>query len=180
MADIKALTFDNKVARLIVTEELERAKQLIINHIRANGQNASGRTIKSLHVEATEDEGVLYGHKPFGVLETGRRAGKIPYAFRSIIYQWMQDKGVHGTPIPYKGQGDHRWTPQERGDLKMAGAIAHPIKTQGSRLHRLGGRDDIYSNVVPQTLERVRQRLISLISTEISHIITADQREAKK
>lgn len=177
---MKMIHFDHQAARLIVTEELERARQLIINHIRANGQNASGRTIKSLHVEATEEEGVLYGHKPFGVLETGRKAGKIPYSFRSIILQWMKDKGLHGTPIPYKGQGDHKWTPQERGDLKMAGSIAWTIKTRGSRLHRMGGRDDVYSNVVPETLERVRHRLISLISTEVSHIITADKRESLK
>ena len=99
---MKMIHFDHQAARIIVTEELQRARQLIINHIRANGQNASGRTIKSLHVEATEEEGVLWGHKPFGVLETGRKAGKIPYSFRSIIFQWMQDKGVHGIPIPYK------------------------------------------------------------------------------
>lgn len=173
---MKMIHFDHQAARIIVTEELQRARQLIINHIRANGQNASGRTIKSLHVEATEEEGVLWGHKPFGVLETGRKAGKIPYSFRSIIYQWMQDKGVHGTPIPYKGDGDHKWTPQERGDLKMAGAIAWTIKTRGSRLHRLGGRADVYSNVVPQTLERVRSRLIRLINTQFEHIITADKR----
>ena len=173
---MRAIQFDNKAARLIVTEELERAKQLIINHIRINGQNASGKTIKSLHVEANEDEGVLYGHKPFGILETGRKAGKIPYSFRSIIYQWMQDKGVHGIPIPYKGQGDHKWTPQERGDLRMAGAIAYTIQHRGSRLHRQGGRADVYSNVVPQTLERVRSRLIRLINTQFEHIITADKR----
>lgn len=173
---MKMIQFDHKAARMIVTEELERARQMIINHIRANGQNASGRTIKSLHVEATEEEGTLWGHKPFGVLETGRKAGKIPYSFRSIIWQWMKDKGLHGTPIPYKGQGDHRWTPQERGDIKMAGAIAWTIKTKGSHLHRKGGRDDVYSNVVPQTLERVRARLISLINTQYEHIITADKR----
>lgn len=177
---MKMIHFDHQAARLIVTEELERARQLIINHIRANGQNASGRTIKSLHVEATEEEGVLWGHKPFGVLETGRKAGKIPYSFRSIILQWMKDKGLHGTPIPYKGQGDHKWTPQERGDLKMAGAIAYTIAKRGSRLHRMGGRADVYSNVVPQTLERVRSRLIRLINTEFEHIITADKREILK
>lgn len=169
--DIKALNFDNKVARHILTEELEAARKLIIDHIRANGQNASGRTIRSMHVEVTEESGTLYGHKPFGVLETGRRAGKIPYAFRSIIYQWMQDKGLHATSKPYKTEGVHRYTAQERADLSMAAAIAHTIKTKGSALHRKGGRDDVYSNVVPQTVERVRARLISLISMDISHIV---------
>ena len=49
---MKMIHFDHQAARIIVTEELQRARQLIINHIRANGQNASGKTIKSLHVEA--------------------------------------------------------------------------------------------------------------------------------
>lgn len=168
---MKPIQFDNKVARLIVTEELENARQLIINHIRANGQNASGRTIQSLHVEATEDEGVLYGHKPFGILETGRRAGKIPYSFRSIIYKWMMDKGVHATPVPYMTDRPHKYSEQERADRSMASAIAHTIAKKGSALHREGGRNDVYSNVVPQTLERIRTRLITLIKGEVSHIV---------
>lgn len=164
-------SFDNRVPRQIMTEELENARQLIINHIRANGQNASGRTIQSLHVEATEDEGVLYGHKPFGILETGRRAGKIPYSFRSIIYQWMMDKGVHATPVPYMTDRPHKYSEQERADRSMAAAVAHTIAKKGSALHREGGRNDVYSNVVPQTLERIRTRLITLIKGEVSHIV---------
>lgn len=172
----KKIDFDHKAARTILVEELEQARQQIINHIRANGQNASGRTIASLHVEVKEDEGVLFGHKPFGVLETGRRAGRVPQGFASIIYRWMQDKPLHATPVPYKTDRPHKYSPQERADRSMAAAIAHTIKTKGSLLHRKGGRDDVYSNVVPQTLERVRKRLISQISTEISHIILASER----
>ena len=142
---MKMIQFDHQAARLIVTEELERARQLIINHIRANGQN-------------------------------GRKAGRVPQSFRQIILQWMRDKGLHGTPIPYVREGAHKYTPQERGDLSMAGAIAYTIQHRGSRLHRQGGRADVYSNVVPQTLERVRARLISLINTQFEHIITADKR----
>ena len=51
------IQFDPKAASLIMREEVERARQLIINHIRINGQNASGRTIASLKVEQpSEDE----------------------------------------------------------------------------------------------------------------------------
>ena len=160
----KVIQFDPKAATEIVREELERAKEIIIAHIWANGQNASGRTVKSLHVEADgEGGGTLYGHKPFGVLETGRRAGKIPYGFNGIILQWMKDKGLHGRPIPYKTNRPHKYTPEQRGDLSMAGAIAHMIATQGSSLHRSGGRDDVYSNVIPETMARLGNRLISLI-----------------
>lgn len=171
MAGVTDVAFDNRVPRQIMREELERAKQLIINHIRINGQNASGRTIQSLHVETSAEGGVLWGHRPFGVLETGRRAGKIPYGFRSIIYQWMQDKGLHATPMPYKTDRLHKYSEQERADRSMAGAIAYTIAKRGSALHRKGGRDDVYSNVIPQTIERIRSRIISLISMDISHIV---------
>ena len=165
------IVFDPKAASLIMREEAERAKQLIIQHIWANGQNASGRTVKSLHVEQpSEDEVILYGRNFFGTMETGRRAGKIPYGFRGIIRQWMKDKGLHGRPIPYKTKRQHKYTPQERGDMSMAGAIAHTIANKGSKLHRTGGRADVYSNVVPDTMKRLGQRLISLIHQSVGSI----------
>ena len=168
---MKEIEFDAKAASVIMREEAERARQLIIAHIRANGQNASGKTIASLNVQQpSEEETVLFGHRPFGVLETGRRAGKIPYGFRGIIRQWMKDKGLHGTPIPYTTQRPHKYTPQERGDMSMAGAIAHTIATKGSRLHRTGGRADVYSNVVPDTMKRLGQRLIFLIHQSVGSI----------
>ncbi len=165
------IAFDPKAASTIMKEEVERAKQLIINHIRINGENASGRTIASMRVEQpSEDETILWGRSPFGTLETGRKAGKIPYGFRGIIRQWMRDKGLHGTPIPYKTDRPHKYTPQERGDMSMAGAIAHAIAAKGSKLHRTGGRADVYSNVVPDTMKRLQQRLIFLIQRSMDSI----------
>ena len=154
----------------VLKEELEQARQLIISHIRANGQNASGRTIASLHVEVNGDEGTLFGRNYFGVLETGRKAGRIPYKFSSIIRQWMQDKGIHGEPIPYKTDRPHKYTPQERGDRSLASAIAHTIKTKGTKLYRQGGRADVYSNVIPEVIQRVRRRIIGSIQIEVSNI----------
>lgn len=167
---MKMIEFDNLVARQIIEEEFERVKQQIIAHIRANGQNASGRTIKSMHVTTTEDSGTLWGRKAFGTLETGRRGGKVPYGFRGIIYQWMQDKGIHGTPIPYLTDRPHKYTAQERGDMSMAGAIATAIAKRGTSLFRTGGRADVYSNVIPDTMSRLGERLIFLISQSIDTI----------
>ncbi|WP_308272988.1 hypothetical protein [Prevotella sp.] len=82
----------------------------------------------------------------------------------------MKDKGLHGTPIPYKTDRAHKYTPQERGDMSMAGAIAHTIATKGSRLHRTGDRADVYSNVVPDTMKRLGQRLIFLIHQSVGSI----------
>lgn len=165
------IVMNTRAASIIIREEAERAKQLIIHHIIANGQNASGRTVKSLEVEQpSEEEVILWGHKPFGVMETGRKSGKIPYGFRGIILQWMQDKGVHGQPLPYKTNRPHKYTPEQRGDMSMAGAITRSIATKGSKLHRDGGRADVYSNVIPDTMERIRIRLTSLIQTSFSNI----------
>lgn len=157
------LHFDPKAASIIINEELERAKLIIIQHIWRNGQNASGRTVDSLHVVMNPEGGTLYGRNFFGTMETGRRAGKIPYGFSGIILQWMRDKGIHGTPIAYKTNRAHKYTPQERGDLSMASAIARTIARSGTRLYRKGGRADVYSDVIPETMERLGNRLMQLI-----------------
>lgn len=154
----------------ILDEELERAKQLIIAHIRANGQNASGKTIASMHVEVDEGGGTIYGRSPFGTLETGRRGGRVPYNFRSIIRQWMKDKGIKAAPIPYVRAGEHKYTPEERGEMSLAGAIAHRIAKSGTQLYRLGGRDDVYSNVIPEAVKRIKARLLELAAVEASSI----------
>lgn len=164
------LHFDPKAASIIINEELERAKLIIIQHIWKNGQNASGRTVDSLHVVMNPEGGTLYGRNFFGTMETGRRAGKIPYGFSGIILQWMRDKGIHGTPIAYKTKRAHKYTPQERGDLSMASAIANTIAAKGTKLHRDGGRADVYSNVIPETMERLGNRLMQLIHLYVETI----------
>lgn len=168
MAD--KIRYSTSGAGQIVGEELERARQIIINHIRATGQNASGRTVASLHVEHKADGGVLWGRKPFGTLETGRRPGRVPYRFADIIRQWMIDKGVHATPLPYKTNKPHKYTPQERADMSMAHAIARSIAKRGTRLYRTGGRNDVYSNVIPTTLKRIADRFGALIDTQFKTI----------
>lgn len=162
-------------AQAILEEELNNlANRIRANHVNA-GQVASGRTLASIRAYVTLEEGVLYGrllgHSPFGVLETGRRPGNIPGNLPEIIRQWMNDKGVHGTPIPYKTDRPHKYTPQERGDMSMAGAIAHSIAQKGTRLFQQGGRADIYSNEIPQALERIGERLGAYFAASLEDVI---------
>ena len=63
---------------IIIAEELEALKKKIIAQHLGAGQKASGRTAASLRVETTEEEGTLYGRAPFGTLESGRKAGRVP------------------------------------------------------------------------------------------------------
>ena len=143
----------------ILSEELGSLRSTIINNIRATGQWASGRTAASMQVIVSGNTGELLGRKAFGTLETGRRGGRVPMDFQSIIYQWMQDKGVHADPMPYKTSRPHKYTEQERADRTMAYFIARTIRREGTKLYREGGRDDVYSRVIPTIIERINSRL---------------------
>lgn len=169
----------------IVGEELEELKQRIIRNMQAAGAVATGKTIQSLSVETRADGGKLIfrGRMPFAVMETGRRGiksttivgdpryvtknPKVPSNFAQIIYAWMQAKGVHASPMPYKRNGLHKYaSAQERGDYTMASAIAHSIRLYGTRLNREGGRDTIYSQEIPKSVATIRESLLKLMKQE--------------
>lgn len=158
----------------VLTEELSRLAERIKENHRRAGQVASGRTLMSITYEVTEDRGTLFGRFPFGTLETGRKAGKTPMFLSTIIRQWIIDKGIPVQPIPYKRKPSEKWqpkySPEERGLRSMAGAIAHKIRTQGTSLFRQGGRADIYSNEIPDAIERVTQRISKVFSLMVDSI----------
>ncbi len=137
----------------LVASELEALKQRIIENHRNAGQVASGRTIASLKVEITEDGGVLWGRSAFGTLETGRKGGKVPAGFWKIIRQWMDDKGIQ----------------VEKPD-SFAYLVARKIAKEGTQLFRNGGRSDIYSPEVKDTVDRVSDGIGILFGSEVEHI----------
>ena len=156
--------------RQILSEELEVLRKAIIERHLAAGQKASGRTMESLRVETNEDEGTLWGRQAFGVLETGRKDGKVPMGFQAIIRQWMKDKGIKVAPIPYKTNRPHKYTEQERGEMSLSFLIARKIRLEGTRLFRKGGRSDIYSQEVPLAVQRIKKRMLELLNVEIDSI----------
>ena len=146
------LLLRDKVMELM-SSELEALKQKVIENQKNSGQVASGRTIASMKVEVTEDGGVLWGRSPFGTLETGRKPGKVPAGFWKIIRQWMDDKGI-----------------QVQKPDSFAYLVARKIANEGTQLFRNGGRDDIYSPEVKDTVERVSQGIGILFGSEVEHI----------
>lgn len=162
----------------ILQEELEALQATISENMRQAGQVASGRTLASMRVEVEDLHGALRGGlpegAPIGTFETGRKAGRVPAGFRGIIRQWMEDKGIKGQPIPYVRQPSERWQPkydpQERGNQALAGAIAHKIETEGTRLYRAGGRNDIYSPAIQQTITNIQSRIKKEMLAEIQSI----------
>lgn len=154
---VEARIYDEKKAVQAVTDGLEQLKGRIIANMRAAGEVASGRTIRSLQVISDENSAALISAQqmPFSTLETGRKPGRVPYRFSSIIYQWMQDKGIHGT---IRGNAT-----QERADRSMAYAISRTIAQRGTSLFRQGGRSDIYSREIPPAVARITARIAATV-----------------
>ena len=155
-----AVTFDTRKGSDIVAEELVKLKEAIAANMYAEGAVATGNTIRSMKV-ITEEYGarlVTTGRMPFGVLETGRRGGAVPLGFEVIIKQWMEVKGIHSDKVkPYRG--NKYASAQERADWSMAAAISHTIQRSGTRLFRQGGRNNIYSNVIPQAVQAITNKI---------------------
>lgn len=163
----------------VLTEELsllaERIKQ---NHIRA-GQVASGRTLRSITYDVNDNVGTLYGRFPFGTLETGRgptkQKSKTPIRLNEIIYQWVLDKGIYIKPMPYKRKPSERWQPkynsaEERALVSFSNAVARKIHKEGTKLYRDRGRADIYSNEIPDAIERIEKRITAIFETIVQSI----------
>lgn len=149
------LTMDDKRKEIkkILSEELEKLKGRIIeNHIRA-GQRASGRTIKSLHVSVDDNHAILFGRKAFGVLETGRRPGKVPKGFYHIILQWVEDKKI-----------------KVNKPKSFAYLVARKIAREGTELYRYGSTEDIYSSNVEKTIMEIMNRTFGIFMNDITHI----------
>lgn len=163
---------DNIRSTIVVS--LEELRDKIIDNHRNVGQVASGKTINSLLVTPKGNGAELTGRKYFGTLETGRKQGKTPRNFNEIIQQWILDKGIPVTPIPYKRQPSEKWQPkyneQQRGLVSMAGAIAHKIATEGTSLYRNGGRKDIYTGPIDETIKEIRKKLAGIFKTEIQRL----------
>lgn len=155
----------------VLTEELGTLRATIIGNIRATGQWASGKTAASMAVTVSGSMGELVGRKAFGTLETGRKGGRVPMDFAGIIYEWMQAKGIHAQPVPYKTSRPHKYTEQERADRTMAYFISRAIRRDGTRLYREGGRDDVYSRAIPVTVERINSRLSGIYVAAVTEQI---------
>lgn len=133
--------------------------------------NASGRTSASLRVVMTDTGGQIWGRRYFRGVEQGRAGGNVPRNFTSIIRQWILDKGLAPSAIPYKRKPSANWqpkyTPEERGLRQMASAIAHTIEKSGTSLYRSGGRKDIFTNVIEENKESIKKIAKEIITTNI-------------
>ena len=156
-----------------VTELLEDAKQRIQDNLATMGINASGRTSRSFRVERYDGGvrlvmgGTADRTAPLSTLEVGRPGGNVPGGFRvtkagivdvsntfkAILVRWAAEKGI----------ADFGW-----GAATMLG---RRIADRGTNRHR--NHDDVYTSVVMQTAEEVKDGLRSVFTMSIHEKIRA-------
>lgn len=145
-----------KEVQNIIFEELEDLRKRIISNIDSTGRKAFGRTSGSMHTDISENRGILFGRMAFGTLETGRKSGKVPAGFYQIIKQWVIDKG-----ISFDSQSERN---------SFAYLVSRKIAREGTQLYRTGAEADVYTTEVPETIERIKDRVGFLMRLEFESI----------
>ena len=144
----------------ILSEWAENVIIQIQDNLDSTNTTASGRTKESLRYEISDDEFSqtlrIYGRPYFQGVEEGRGAGKVPYKFTDILFQWATDKGI----ITQFGDTESK----QRSAMYMVGQF---IKTHGTRLYREGGRNDIYSVVFEEELPKLEDKVSFFIKDTI-------------
>lgn len=126
----------------IVSNAGQSAVSQIRQNMAATGTNATGKSSQSLRYEIVQegDRTILrvLGRQYFAVVETGRRPtpqyDKPSREFVASIREWAKAKGI-----------------QENA----AYAIAKSIHKKGTQLYRSGGRQDVYTSVIPGIVQQI-------------------------
>lgn len=108
-----------------------------------HGANASGKTIQSMKVTATDTELIISGREKFSNLETGVLPGTMTPP--ATLYTWSKFKG-----IPFK---------DDKKRFFFAQRAANKINANGSLLYRFGGRRDIYTNEVEPLMKAIADNI---------------------
>lgn len=109
----------------------DQTVQIIRGNLQSTGTNASGETSQSLKSELVTDTRLQVSGKQYiYVVETGRKAGKMPPV--SSIKAWLETGKIN-----IQGSID-----------SAAWAISRKIAKEGSSLFRKGGREDIITPAI--------------------------------
>ena len=126
----------------ILQEGLDRFVSEVIQRSRNAGQEASGKTYRSISVKVD-----LY------TLADGRGPGKVPYNFGDILLDWAKYKGI-SFPSPVAAR---RW----------ANSVAWKIRRQGNTMYRQRKHLDLFDTPLSDLDAWIGNQLIGLYETEI-------------
>lgn len=146
---------DTNQIQQILRAELQRLSDRISANIEGTGRKATGKTQKSLTVEVDGLGGALMGREAFATLEQGSRPWVKQYTrppkwFAALIQEWIDAK---------------------RLDLN-AYAVARTLMVKGSKLRREGGAADVYTNEIPDAVDRIQAQIADAAQMLITDRLT--------
>ena len=128
----------------------EETVSIIKGNLASTGTNASGETSQSLQSTLIKKNRVQVTGKPYiYVVETGRKAGKMPPI--SNILKWIES----GKPS-FSGSA-----------VSFAWAISRKIAKEGSALFRSGGRTDIITPAISEDRVDALTKEVADVSLEL-------------
>lgn len=122
------MNFDPEIKT--IREYVNRWQSEIVANILKSGQKATGEISESFEAIDTPTGAKIEAAKFYKVLETGRKPGKMPPP--TSLYKWIEARYLSDT---IKKES-------------LAYVIARRIGKEGTLLYMLGGRKDIFSNVL--------------------------------
>lgn len=147
-----------------ITEILDDACAEIVKRHDEEGQRASGRTAASIRVETLgEWHWAIKAAAYIEVLQDGRRAGKVPANFASIIAAWAKAKG-----LTFETAAAAR---------RFAYLTARKIASEGTQLHRSGRHIDILDTPLTTATKRVKEIVTNTFETEIKNKLYGNDKQ---
>lgn len=142
----------------VLKKELDTLLQDILNSHDAARQKASGKTRASFEVKLTEEGGQLWGANYVGVLEKGRRPGKVPFDFKNILLRWAEAKGITFA------------TPSQANT--WAYFVSKKIQKEGSSLYRgeTTNKTD-FTGAIEEFTKRLTKQIAGVYVAEITNNI---------
>lgn len=139
---------------------LGNLRAAIIQRSTDAGQRASGETYALMSVfNVSQTHGELWGPMWIGVLEDGRKPGKVPYDFAEKIMEWATFKGISwasADPVLFE-----RW----------ARGVAWNIHMHGTKLYQSGQKLDIFETPVKEfeawLIEKMKNFYAAYVTNEI-------------
>jgi hypothetical protein len=143
---------DTKVERILY-EELEILEEEIIKRHEQAGQVASGKTRASFLIRSSNLVGTLSGANYVGVLERGRKSGKVPKDFIEILRVWAKFKNIS-------------FSDENKFQL-WANGVKWKMIREGSKLYRSGQKQDIFDTPIENFNKRLPIRIINYYESEL-------------
>lgn len=141
-----------------IEEILLQLKNEILTQYQTKNLKASGNFQRQLQIiKKSETHFQLIAPYYVYTFEHGRKAGKVPKGFASIIYKWSEDKGITFS--------------NDKQRTRFAFAVANKISKQGTLQYRNNtNRGQIYTPAINKAITHLQEAFKEELMTKVNTI----------